>query len=62
MPTMSLYCYLIPIIGALTFIILNSPLLNDIFISWIPNEDYRNFTKSLVLLAVLYIFCIFFGI
>jgi len=47
--------YLLPIIGALTFIILSLPLITEIFADWIPYIYYNIFAKALILLVVLFI-------
>jgi len=48
-------CYILPLMGAILFIVLTLPTVNDIFLDWIPNVFYSNLIK--VLFVVLFITC-----
>lgn len=49
--------YLLPIIGAITYIILSMPLIDRILADWIPHKGYLIFVKAVIILLILFVFC-----
>lgn len=54
---LSYRCYILPCIAAITYYILNIPYIVSMFNFWIPDYNYCNLVKSLILLIVLFITC-----
>ena len=50
-------CYILPIVGAITYAILMTKKSKSIFTSWVPDESYRIFTQSLIVFLVLFVTC-----
>lgn len=54
---LSYRCYILPIIGAITYILLSLPIINTIFTDWIPDYTYQIVIKALIILVVLFLTC-----
>lgn len=50
-------CYILPIIGAIIYIILCLPIVVNIFNDWIPYYYYNILIKALIILVVLFLSC-----
>ena len=48
-------CYVIPIIGALTYYFLSLPFVDKVFKDWIPDKYNAIFSKGLLILIVLFL-------
>ena len=54
---LSYRCYILPIIAAILYYILSLPIVVVVFSDWIPDQQYATFTKSLILLVLLFLSC-----
>jgi hypothetical protein len=50
-------CYIVPAVGAALYIVFTLPLVNEIFLSWIPDPFYANLIKALIIFSLLFITC-----
>lgn len=54
---LSYRCYILPCIAALVYYILSLPYIAGMFKFWIPDYNYCNMVKALILLIILFICC-----
>lgn len=54
---LSYRCYILPVIAGLIYVLFSLPIVQQIFIEWIPNTTYRVMTQSLLLVVILFLCC-----
>ena len=47
--------YLLPLTGALTYLLLEVPVIQEILKDWIPDPIYRVFVRAVIILLILFI-------
>ena len=50
-------CYILPVVGMISFILLSIPPVQMVIQDWIPDKNYAIFISSLLVLIILFITC-----
>ena len=55
--SLSFRCYILPVVGGITYVLLSLPTVVAAFEQWIPDYYYAMVTKALILVIILFITC-----
>lgn len=54
---LSYRCYILPLVGGITYYILAYPTVDTMFSQWIPDPYYALMVKGIILIIVLFLTC-----
>lgn len=54
---LSYRCYILPIVAGIIYVLFSLPVVEKIFLDWIPNTTYRIMTQALLLVVILFLTC-----
>lgn len=47
--------YIVPFVGALTYLVLSIPFVENVFKDWIPDHLYYKIAKAVIIILILFI-------